>query len=129
MTNFKEFHQQSHEFEATPTEFNLPATTFKEFYQQSQKFETTPTEFNLPATTAANIQAVLSPMIGISSLFSNTNKVEEFSKEVANYATSDDLISSLSEKIGKPKENETEQEFVERASHILREILKKRFNI
>lgn len=77
----------------------------------------------------ANVAQVLSPTVGILSVFSNSEKVEEFSKEVANYATSDDVMSSLSEQISTPRKNETEQEFVERASNVLREILKKKFKV
>jgi hypothetical protein len=78
---------------------------------------------------AGNILQALSPVIGISFALTNTQKAEEFSKGVANYATSQEVISSLSEQIDKPKENETEQEFVERASNILRDILKKKFKV
>jgi len=77
----------------------------------------------------ASVAQILSPTIGILSVFSNSVKVEEFSKEVANYATSDEVISSLSEQISTPRKNETEQEFVERASNVLREILKKKFKV
>jgi hypothetical protein len=77
----------------------------------------------------ANVGQILLPTVGVLSVFSDSKKVEEFSKEVANYATSDDVISSLSEKIGTPRINETEQEFVERASNVLREILKNKFKI
>jgi len=68
-------------------------------------------------------------MIGISSVFTNAEKVEKFSKEVANYTTNDEVLSTISEQIGEPKEDESEQEFVERASHLLREILKKKFKV
>jgi hypothetical protein len=104
-------------------------TNFKDFCQKSQQLdETNGVETNLAAITSAKVQGVLSTVNALA-LFDNAAKIEEFSNEVANYSTSDELISSLSEKIGKPEENESEQEFVERASNILREILKKKFKI
>ncbi|MHC5717622.1 MAG: hypothetical protein ACYTX0_37340 [Nostoc sp.] len=110
-------------------------SNFKDFYTNPKQLPDTATTQE-PSTTqelstivAGNVQQVLSSAIGLSYGLANTQKAAEFSKGVANYATSDEVISSLSEQIGKPKENETEQEFVERSSHILREILKKKFNI
>ncbi|MBD2445866.1 hypothetical protein H6G76_01600 [Nostoc sp. FACHB-152] len=108
---------------------------FEDFYKNFKQLacgsttEELSTTQELSATVAVNIQQALLPAIGLSLGLANTQKAEEFSKGVANYATSDEVISSLSEKIGKPRDNETEQEFVERASQTLREILKKKFKI
>lgn len=85
------------------------------------------------STTLQALQTQLSAGIteittGVVSGFEDT-KADKFSNEVTNCATSDEVISSLSKDIGKPKTNETEEEFVERASRTLREILKKKFNV
>ncbi len=111
MNNFEDFYK------------NLKQLAHADTTEQPSKTQ------ELSTTVAVNIQQALLPAIGLSIGLGNTQKVEEFSKGVANYATSGEVISSLSEKVGKPKENETEQEFVERASQILREILKKKFKI
>ncbi|MBD2492410.1 hypothetical protein [Aulosira sp. FACHB-615] len=114
-------------------------TSFKDFYNNIEEFSkeidteiasTSPlTQGLISSTIIGSVGQVLLPTIGMLSVFSNAEKVEKFSKEVANYATSEDVISSLSEQIGTPTQDETEEEFVERASTILRNILKKKFKI
>lgn len=95
-------------------------TSFEDFLKESK---------NLPeikAQTTAGIQQITG---GIVSGFNDTQaEKDKFSKEVANYVTSNEVISSLSDSIGKPKD-ETEEEFVERASRVLRAILKQKFNV
>lgn len=49
---------------------------------------------------------------------------EKFSSEVVQVANSDEVLTELSESIGDPKENESEDEFVERAKSTLAKILK-----
>lgn len=61
-------------------------------------------------------------------LFSNS-QTEKFSHEVTQFITSDEVITSLSREIGNPKQNETEDEFVTRASNILKKILEEKFNL
>lgn len=56
-------------------------------------------------------------------------KIKEFSDEVSSYVTSDKMISEISKNVGEPKTNETEEEFVERASCVLREVLNKKFDV
>jgi|GEM_PF-5272256 len=105
-------------------------TSFKEFHKKSEQLtEDFQKTGSIVTQISQNIQLRLSPMVGALSIFTTSEKLEKFSKEVANYATSDDLLSSISDQIGEPKENETEQEFVERASQILREVLKKKFKL
>lgn len=102
---------------------------FKDFYKKTEQVsEDTSTEPGLATNVALGVNLLVSSL-GISSLFSNSQQIEKFSQEVASYATGDDVISSVSEQIGQPRENETEEEFVERASQVLREILKKKFKI
>lgn len=107
-------------------------TSFEEFWKET-KLSTDSTSlsvssFEIPTAIATGIQQILFPAGVAFWGFNNTlAEVDRFSKEVANYVTSDEVISLLSEKIGEPKTNETEAEFVKRASHVLREILKKKF--
>ena len=51
---------------------------------------------------------------------------EKFSSEVVRVANSDEVLTELSESIGDPKENESEDEFVERAKSSLAKILKRK---
>ncbi|MDM9382771.1 hypothetical protein QUB80_18930 [Chlorogloeopsis sp. ULAP01] len=112
---------------------NKTNITFEDFYKDSQNlYDSTSSTSSAAIQTciAAGIQAITAPIAGIVFGFNNTQANEEkFSNEVANYVTSDECISSLSKEIGEPKENETEEEFVERASCLLRNILKKKFKI
>ncbi|MFQ2147958.1 hypothetical protein ACK33U_04955 [Aeromonas jandaei] len=51
---------------------------------------------------------------------------EKFGHEVVKIAYSDEVISELSREIGKPKESETEDEFVNRGKLTLANILRKK---
>ena len=48
---------------------------------------------------------------------------DRFISEVANLAHSEKIITSLSEEVGQPKENESEDEFVNRAKSTLANLL------
>ena len=56
----------------------------------------------------------------------NFSNKEKFSVELAQIVRSDDFIESLSEKIGQPQANETEDDFVKRAKNSMRSLLIKR---
>lgn len=74
----------------------------------------------------------LSVALGIATVLPNKSKaaaLEEFSKKVSNYAASKEVISTLSDEIGTPKEDESEDEFVERAKTTLKNILRKKFRL
>lgn len=65
-------------------------------------------------------------------VFFSKNREKEkakFSEEVANYVTSNEFISVFSNNLGEPKATETEKDFVERASCLLKSILDKKFKI
>ena len=63
--------------------------------------------------------------VSIENTFTNSSsKEEKFRNEVAELATSDEVILKLSDELGNPKEGETEQEFVDRGKNVLRNILK-----
>ena len=56
-------------------------------------------------------------------------KIDKFSEDVSSYVTSDEVISTVSEKVGEPRPEETEENFVKRASDRLREILYEKFKV
>lgn len=105
--------------------FEKQMTGFDKFCKGSNSL---PESTTLPALQTQLTAGITQITIGVVFGFEDT-QAEKFSKEVANYATSDEVISSLSKDIGEPKTNETEEEFVERASRALREIFKKKFNV
>jgi hypothetical protein len=61
--------------------------------------------------------------------FNSTKKSQEFAEDVSKVISSNEFISELSDKIGLPLESETEDEFVERSSEILRKMLYSKFGI
>ena len=118
-------------------------TSFKDFWEDgnsSTDSASLPADSASPATLCVTLTSGIQSILGTSStqaiaapigFFGSNNtqaKVDEFSQQVTDYVTSDEVISSLSEKIGEPQTKETEEEFVERASNILRGILRKKFN-
>ena len=74
----------------------------------------------------------LSAALGIATGGQNKSKqvaLEEFSQKVSDYASSEEVISTLSDEIGTPKEHESEDEFVDRAKTTLKNILRKKFRL
>ena len=59
---------------------------------------------------------------------SSTSKEDDFVREVAEIATSDEIISELSNELGSPRKEETENDFVNRGKNILRKILRETFD-
>lgn len=89
---------------------------------------------SIAAATRADLISSVTQIVTESSLFMTGSfnqqaEVEKFSDEVSSYATSNEVISLLSHTVGKPRVSESEKEFVERASNLLREILRKHFNL
>lgn len=79
----------------------------------------------LPAPLSKSVSLAVENALATSSLTKmSTDKVEEFSNKVSELATSDVVLHELSNKIGMPKEFETEEEFVNRAKSALANILK-----
>ena len=58
-----------------------------------------------------------------------SDKKQKFSEEVSNLVQDEAFISEFSDRIGLPAEIETEDEFVERGSDVLRKMLYDRFGI
>lgn len=60
------------------------------------------------------------------SVFKSQKKLKEFSSKVSEVAYSDEVIDELSQNVGEPQEDETEDQFVERAKSEMKKILKKK---
>ena len=104
-------------------------SSFEEFMRVAQQ---SPGQF-LPASnvTIPGIQLALTASIrGILSPFSApSDEQEQFSKEVSNLVQDQAFLSEFSDQIGEPLEDESEDDFVERASDKLRQMLYSKFNI
>jgi hypothetical protein len=106
---------------------------FKDFWQADSQIKNSSEDINvstIQSSIAAATQLSIAPLAAtLFGLDDTQSKSEKFSKEVSEYATSKEVISSLSKEIGEPNETETEEDFIERASNVLREILKEKFKI
>lgn len=104
-------------------------SSFKEFMRVVQQL---PGQF-LPASnvTIPGIQLALTSSIqGILSPFSTpSNEQEKFAQEVSSLVQDQEFLSEFSEQVGEPLEHESEDDFVERASDELRQMLYSKFNI
>lgn len=104
-------------------------SSFKEFMDEAEE---SPTEA-LPSsnTSLSAIQASLTSALGsILTPFAVPNdKKQKFSEEASNLVRDEAFISAFSDRIGEPAELETEDEFVERGSNVLRRMLYDRFGI
>ena len=81
---------------------------------------------NLPEiqkNLAFGIAAAISP------LSFGKNEKEQFSEEVSNLIQDESFISEFSDEIGKPLENESEEDFIKRSSLKLKQMLYTKFNI
>lgn len=114
-------------------------TNFISFWWQAKEATTslenslsTPSPSDLSDSIQTNVKAIsitTAPLLKLAGVNTNFEEVETFSREVAQYATSDEVISAVSNGVGEPKPYETEEEFVERASNVLRKILREKFNV
>lgn len=66
--------------------------------------------------------------ISIEKLFSSKSEEYDFVREVVEIATSNEIISELSNELGSPRKEETENDFVNRGKNILRKILQETFD-
>ncbi len=93
---------------------------FKEFlFSKKNK----PQSLGLNSSSTGLALKISSTLDSASLSISNTER-EKFGSEVAQLAYSHEVLSDLSHQIGKPKHNESEDEFVERAKSALASILK-----
>ncbi|OLO10152.1 hypothetical protein BTW10_16280 [Chromohalobacter japonicus] len=56
-------------------------------------------------------------------------KEREFADKITSLLTSDEVLADFDEYVGDPKPSETENEYVERATDTLRNILMKKLNV
>lgn len=117
--------QESHEDTFFPEKLN----SFRTFWEKAVKINNLalPSEqSSIQSLIQGDIQKSLLPFEG---LLLKSNQVEEFSKQVSDYVNSDEVIRNLSAEIAEPLPDETEEEFIERASQILRNILSEKFRL
>ena len=109
-------------------------SSFKEFMDEARE---SPTKA-LPSsnTSLSAIQDSLTSLMGgllisshLAPLTVPNDKKQKFSEEVSNIVQDEAFISEFSDSIGDPSELETEDEFVERGSDILRRMLYNKFGI
>lgn len=113
-------------------------SSFQEFWNDGTDHNQQPSGAT-PELVPLSITTQTSLALGITAittaglaLFSDNNKqaqAEKFSVEVSQYVTSNEVVSEVSNNVGLPKQDESEDEFVERASTALRDILRKKFNV
>lgn len=104
-------------------------SSFEEFMNEVKE---SPTKA-LPAsnTTLPAIQLALTTAVdGLLAPFSISNSEQQkFSEEVSSLVQDKAFLSEFSDQIGEPLEDESEDEFVERGSDKLRQMLYSKFNI
>jgi hypothetical protein len=119
--------------EGSTIQNNLENLNFEDFWQADTKISNNPEDINVStiqsSIAAATLIATAPLAATLFGLDDTQRKSEKFSKEVSEYATSKEVISSLSKEIGEPNETEAEEDFIERASNVLRKILKEKFKI
>ncbi|AFZ07893.1 hypothetical protein Osc7112_3525 [Oscillatoria nigro-viridis PCC 7112] len=124
MSNFKELMD---EIEQSPTQSVM--SNFKQFMddiKQSPTQSLPESDLTLPSLQmdlTAGTFLMLTPLS-----FSNNEK-EKFSEEVSSLIQNESFLSDFSNQIGEPLQQESEDDFVKRASNRLREMLYERFGI
>jgi len=104
-------------------------SSFKEFMDEAEE---SPTKaLPLSNTSLSVIQASLTLAVGslLTPFAVPNDKKQKFSEEASNLVRDEAFISEFSDRIGEPAELETEDEFVERGSNVLRRMLYNRFGI
>lgn len=79
------------------------------------------------ATPRNELVSKLGQSIVLSDLPLDKSQASKFEKQIVEYVTSPDSIKSVSDVVGEPLENETEDEFVERSLKNITELLLKKF--
>ncbi|HEY8329674.1 MAG TPA: hypothetical protein VIO59_14655 [Rhodanobacter sp.] len=101
--------------------------SLKEFLKKSDEPQSPGSPF--PVAQRAGLTKSMSSGISLATtLHMPSDKVGAFSQQVSELATSDDVINELSDALGAPKPNETEDEFVARAKATMTRILKQKLS-
>lgn len=107
----------------------MKVSSFKEFVNEikaSSNHVLPESNITLPAIQLAlqkEISCLLAP------LSVSINDQQKFAEEVSNLVQNEAFLSEYSQKIGEPKENESEDEFVNRSSDELRQMLYRKFGL
>jgi hypothetical protein len=102
-------------------------SSFKDFFFSAEKAENTmPTVQQSEKALSASIVGSLSSVSVVSGIDFTTAKKEEFSYNVSKLAHSEEFIQDLSNSIGKPQSDESEDAFVLRAKEAMTALLKEK---
>lgn len=102
---------------------------FEDFMNEAQKSSDQGASASPVGLTAVQTSLASTVRGIIASTVLNDVEKQNFSQEVSSLVQDTTLISEFSDKIGTPKETETEEEFVKRGSDVLRKMLYERFGI
>jgi hypothetical protein len=98
-------------------------TTFKEFFDKKQSKSEQTTKLANSLMTTITTFTTFSPFLNLS-----LSKKEKFCTEVSELVHSDDFLDEFSKVIDKPKDNESEDEFVDRAKRSMKSLLMKKLS-
>lgn len=101
-------------------------SNLKDFLKSEQNKSQTQIGSSCALSTSILANSISNSLIKNNMMSLSSSDSEKFGREVANIAYSDEVISELSREIGKPKESETENEFVNRGKSALANILRKK---
>lgn len=91
-------------------------------------FKTVKTTDNSLITSKEVVATTISnTLVSVNGLFSNSER-EKFAAKVSEFAFSDAFLNEFSDDVGLPKENESEDKFVERAKSTMRTLLMKKLS-
>lgn len=76
------------------------------------------------SSSSQNLATQISGTLAATTISISHSDREKFSSDVVQIANSDEVLTELSQSIGDPQKNESEDEFVERAKSTLTKILK-----
>jgi hypothetical protein len=102
-------------------------SNFKEFVEEPNSSFITSQDFGL---TIAEIQQNLPKKVELAaSSFLGEDKAQRFSREVSSVIKDESFLTELSDKIGEPLDEESEDEFVLRSTDALKQMLHKKFRL
>lgn len=104
-------------------------SSFKEFMDEAKKLPNNTLAISNMSLSAIQLSLKSAVAVHLTPFSFSQDKAEKFSEDVSNLVGDKAFISKFSDSIGEPLENETEDEFVERSSNILRKMLYEKFGI
>ena len=141
MSNFENFPSNSEDLieaeQLQESQASVSNNSFENFLNSPTDLSESAHLQELQTSVTTNITGLLATgyavgAIAVSPSFffkSTEEKKAEFVEDVNNYVTSSEFISCLSNDLGEPKVTETEEDFVERASRLLKATLTEKFKI